>query len=58
MWTKERLHETIAKRMSDYLLVRASAIVFILFFLVSGCHSGTIRGVGSDVEKLGQKMER
>ena len=25
---------------------------------LAGCHSGTMRGVGSDVEKLGQKMEK
>ena len=25
---------------------------------VGGCHSGTIRGVGSDVEKLGERMQR
>ena len=26
--------------------------------LLSGCHSGTMRGAGSDVEKLGSRMER
>jgi predicted small secreted protein len=25
---------------------------------LTGCHSGTMRGVGSDVERLGDRMQR
>ena len=33
-------------------------LIVSLFVAVSGCHSGTMRGVGSDVEALGQKMKK
>ena len=36
------------------------AIVFVIcmFGVLSGCHSGIMRGAGSDVERLGDRMQR
>ena len=44
-------------------LARMKLVVVLLLgasigTLLVGCHSGTMRGAGSDVEKLGQKMEK
>lgn len=35
----------------------ATLLVVCTLGLLSGCHSGTMKGVGSDVEKLGQNMQ-
>lgn len=32
-------------------------LVLGMLGLVSGCHSGTMRGAGQDVEKLGDRMQ-
>ena len=37
-----------------FLVVLAVCSLIVL----SGCHSGTVRGMGSDVEKLGERMQR
>ena len=42
-------------------VIKLAALLFFAAGLgasFAGCHSGTMRGVGSDVEKLGQRMER
>jgi len=33
-------------------------VVICLLVGLSGCHSGIMRGAGSDVERLGNKMQR
>ena len=39
-----------------HALVRIMLAVCVLG--LSGCHSGTVRGMGSDVEKIGERMQR
>ena len=51
------------KKITFKKLARIKLVVVLLIganmgALLAGCHSGTMRGVGSDVEKLGQKMEK
>ena len=36
----------------------AMLLAVSLLGVVSGCHSGTVRGAGSDVERLGERMQR
>jgi len=33
-------------------------LVLCAFGFLGGCHSGTMRGAGSDVERLGHRMQR
>ncbi len=41
--------------MKRFLMVLTAGI---LVFSVIGCHSGTMRGVGSDMEELGENMQK
>jgi predicted small secreted protein len=36
----------------------AAILVACLFGVLSGCHSGIMRGAGADVERLGDRMQR
>ncbi len=36
----------------------AMVLVTCMFGVLGGCHSGTMRGAGSDVERLGDRMQR
>jgi len=33
-------------------------VVVCMFGVLSGCHSGIVRGTGSDISKLGDKMQK
>ena len=46
------------KKLARMKLVMVLLLGTSIGTLLGGCHSGTMRGVGSDVEKLGQKMEK
>lgn len=40
---------------------RGLLLILVALILVGGltaCHSGTVRGMGSDVERLGERMQR
>ncbi len=41
--------------MKSFVLV---GLVICMLGLSSGCHSGTVRGVGSDVERVGHAMQK
>ena len=46
--------------MKKSILMKFSVVVLIgasLGLALAGCHSGTLRGAGSDIEELGQKMK-
>ena len=34
------------------------ALIICVLGVISGCHSGIMRGAGSDVERLGERMQR
>ena len=34
------------------------ALLICMLGVTSGCHSGTMRGAGSDVKRLGDRMQR
>lgn len=36
----------------------ATLLVACMLGVLSGCHSGIMRGAGSDVERLGERMQR
>ncbi len=36
----------------------ATVLVVCVLGALSGCHSGIMRGAGSDVERLGDRMQR
>ena len=41
--------------MRSFVLV---GLLICILGLSSGCHSGTMRGAGSDVEKMGHAMQK
>lgn len=38
--------------------IAVMVILFGVLVLSAGCHSGTTRGVGSDISKLGANMQK
>lgn len=38
------------------LFIASALLVFLA--LTSGCHSGVVRGVGTDISKLGNHMQK
>ncbi len=41
--------------MKAFVLV---GLVICMLGVLSGCHSGVVRGAGSDVERMGQAMQK
>ncbi len=39
-------------------IITVSLILICVLGLSAGCHSGTTRGIGSDISKLGENMQK
>ncbi|GEM_PF-2463316 len=44
--------------MRPKILLGMMLLVACMLGLSSGCNSGTVKGAGSDIERLGEKMQR